>query len=73
MTFLKENDKMYKLFSKERNSKIKKCLTDEWECDKMYELLKKSNKTLKNKLKKFLTKTSKYDKIKKLCHKKRTT
>ena len=40
---------------------------------KMYELLKKSNKTLKNKLKKFLTKTSECDKIKKLCHKKRTT
>ena len=36
----------------------------------MYELLKKSNKTLKNKFKKFLTKTSEYDKIKKLCHKK---
>ena len=48
-------------------------MTDEWEYDKMYELLKKSNKTLKNKLKKFLTKTSECDKIKKLCHKKRTT
>ena len=36
----------------------------------MYELLKKSNKSLKNKFKKFLTKTSEYDKIKKLCHKK---
>ena len=36
----------------------------------MYELLKKSNKTLKNKLKKFLTKTSECDKLKKLCHKK---
>ena len=32
----------------------------------MYELLKKSNKALKNKLKKFLTKTSEYDRIKKL-------
>ena len=39
----------------------------------MYELLKKSNKTLKNKLKKFLTKTSEYDKIKKLCRKKNNT
>ena len=39
----------------------------------MYELLKKATKHLKNKLKKFLTKTSEYDKIKKLCHKKRTT
>ena len=55
-----------------KRRKIKKCLTDEWECDKMYELLKKSNKTLKNKLKKFLTKTSECDKIKKLCRKKRT-
>ena len=48
-------------------------MTDEWEYDKIYELLKKINKTLKNKFKKFLTKTSGYDKIKKLCHKKRTT
>ena len=49
------------------------CLTDEWEYDRMYELLKKSNKTLKNKIKKYLTNTSECDKIKKLCHKKRTT
>ena len=34
---------------------------------------RKATKHLKNKLKKFLTKTSEYDKIKKLCHKKRTT
>ena len=46
--------------------KIKKCLTDEWECDKMYELLKKSNKTLKNKLKKFLTNEKFCDKINEL-------
>ena len=31
---------------------------------------RKATKHLKNKLKKFLTKTSEYDKIKKLCHKK---
>ena len=34
---------------------------------------RKATKHLKNKLKKFLTKTSEYDRIKKLCHKKRTT
>ena len=34
---------------------------------------RKATKHLKNKLKKFLTKTSEYDKMKKLCHKKRTT
>ena len=39
----------------------------------MNELLKKSNKRLKNKLKKFLTNTSEYDRIKKLCHKKEHT
>ena len=32
----------------------------------MYELLKKSNKTLKNKLKKFLTKANEFDKINEL-------
>ena len=37
----------------------------------MYELLKEATKHLKNKLKKFLTKTSDYGKIKKLCHKKK--
>ena len=48
------------------------------EFDKINELLiertaKKFERTSKNKLKKFLTKTSECDKIKKLCHKKRTT
>ena len=40
----------------------------------MYELLKKSNKTLKNKLKKFLTNKKNCDKIiKLLTHKKQIT
>ena len=34
---------------------------------------REATKHLKNKLKKFLTKTSEYDKIKKLCHKKNNT
>jgi len=37
----------------------------------MYELLKKATKHLKNKLKKFLTKTSEYDKIKKVVSQKK--
>ena len=58
---------------KTKFKKIKKCLTDEWEYDKMYELLKKSNKTLKNKLKKFLTNKNSYVNINKLSLEKNDT
>ena len=57
MTFLKENDKMYNLFSKERNSKIKKFLTNEKHFDRINKLSQdRELKTEFKKIKKVLDK-----------------